>query len=170
MDKEYMILVNLSDDACVTQRELAKRIGISLGSINLLLKKMIREGLIKIEKIPPNRAVYMLTPQGMLEKINKTFNYIKIHYIYISRTKDVLRDFFNRTVKKEDFINVLLGNDEISQLVKSVIEDIDTGNINIVKKDDICKSKNNLLIVIDNDSYITFLSTGYRVINLLEKI
>ena len=91
MDREYIILENIDKNANITQRELSQKAGISLGSVNILLNKMIKEGLIKIEKIPADRVLYMLTPKGILEKMNKTYQYIKIHYNYIDKTKNRIK-------------------------------------------------------------------------------
>jgi EPS-associated MarR family transcriptional regulator len=56
----------------ITQRDLAKRAGISLGKINYWIAQMVKEGLIKIEHLKKagrkSAYVYMLTPKGIEEK------------------------------------------------------------------------------------------------------
>ena len=56
----------------ITQRELAKRAGISLGKINYWISEMVREELIKIERRKKagqkSSYAYLLTPKGIEEK------------------------------------------------------------------------------------------------------
>ena len=167
MDKEYIILNTISNNSSVTQRELSKLTGLSLGSINILLAKMVKEGLIKIRQIPMNRALYMLTPKGMAEKVSKTRNYIKVHYNYINETKQkiiaVLLDIF--MVDKE--LCILLGDDEISELIKSALNQLT--DISYVF-DENSLEINKTIIVANTDSYNELIQKGYKVINLLERI
>ena len=124
MDKEYMVLEEIKENQYVSQRQLAKTTGLSLGSINILLKKMAKEGLIKIENVPDNRVAYMLTPKGMKEKANKTYKYIRHHYKVIQETKEKIKYLLLELMKENKIIYVLLGQDEVSQLVNISIEEL----------------------------------------------
>lgn len=120
MDREYEVLEYISSSDEVTQREISEHLGISLGSVNLLLKKMIKEGLIKIEKIPANRVAYMLTPKGIQEKIIKTVSYIKIHYKAIEGHKDNIRRFLNQINAKGKTLNVCIYEPELRDMFINV--------------------------------------------------
>lgn len=124
MDKEYIILHAIEQDKNVTQRELSFKAQISLGSVNLLINKMVKEGLVKISQIPMNRVVYMLTPKGMAEKINKTGKYIKYHYNYINEMKERMREQLVKLADEYDKVYIVLEGDEISEVVKLAAHDI----------------------------------------------
>ncbi|MDF2613496.1 MAG: transcriptional regulator MarR family [Clostridia bacterium] len=124
MDKEYIILHAIEQDPNITQRELSCKAQVSLGSVNLLINKMIKEGLIKMSQIPMNRAVYMLTPEGMAEKIHKTSRYIKYHYNYINEMKEKIREQLMKLVSEYDGVYVVLEGDELSEVVKLAVHDI----------------------------------------------
>lgn len=91
MDKELLVLTAVEQTPETSQRELAQQTGLSLGTVNILLKKMIREGLLKLEKIPSNRVAYMLTPKGIAEKKKKTIYFIKHYYRFIADAQDQIR-------------------------------------------------------------------------------
>ena len=62
----------LSQESNLTQRDMARRAGISLGKVNYCLSELAKKGLIKVirfksakNKIP---YTYMLTPGGLEEK------------------------------------------------------------------------------------------------------
>ena len=65
----------------LSQRELAKDLGFSLGKLNYCLNALKDKGLIKIEnfKNNPNKVNYMyiLTPKGVSEKAKLTINFMK---------------------------------------------------------------------------------------------
>jgi DNA-binding MarR family transcriptional regulator len=73
---DYRILEYLSKKQCISQRELAAHTGLSLGNINLILKQMVKKGLIMVEQLKPNIFRYVLTPQGTSRKELQTYQYI----------------------------------------------------------------------------------------------
>jgi len=93
MEDEYQVLNYLQENENTTQRKISKRTGLSLGAVNLLLKKMVRKGLIKIEKLNARTVRYILTPQGIQEKSRLTYRYIRNSYrqiLKINKTLDYL--------------------------------------------------------------------------------
>lgn len=64
----------------ISQRQLAVRLGVSLGKTNFLLRALLKRGLIKAGnfKRAKNkfRYVYLLTPHGMIEKLRMTRAYL----------------------------------------------------------------------------------------------
>ena len=64
-----------------SQRELAKVLGFSLGKLNFVLKALIVKGLVKMENFAHNEQKiqyrYILTPDGIKEKIQVTATFIE---------------------------------------------------------------------------------------------
>ena len=60
----------------VSQRHLARQLGVALGLANSYLKRCVRKGYIKISEAPANRYLYYLTPTGFAEKGRLTANYL----------------------------------------------------------------------------------------------
>jgi DNA-binding MarR family transcriptional regulator len=167
MDKEHIILDAIDKNGSITQRELSKRVNLSLGSVNLLLNKMVKDGLIKINQIPLNRVVYMLTPKGAVEKVNKTYNYIKDHYRIITETKRKIMCELQKMLEREKPICIVLENDELSELVKVVSE----GMPDIIFSQSLeGVDLSTLVVTIGLEKYNEIFAQGRRVINLLEKI
>jgi len=77
----YRLLKVLSEDANLSQREMARKMGISLGKVNYCLSELAKRGLIDVirfksakNKIP---YTYVLTPTGMKEKARLTLNFLR---------------------------------------------------------------------------------------------
>ena len=78
---EYKVIKELEDNPSHTQRSLAQKLNVSLGKVNYVLSGLVEKGIIKAKKLKNNpdkvRWQYILTPQGMKEKIIITHNYLK---------------------------------------------------------------------------------------------
>ena len=83
MDEElsYKVIKIIEKHPEISQRELSKRLGISLGKTNYCLKALIETGLIKARNFKNSHNklayAYMLTPKGMHAKANITANFLK---------------------------------------------------------------------------------------------
>ena len=66
-DVEVLILEELEKNSDITQRELSEKTGLSLGMVNLLLKKFIKKGFVKLERLNSKSFRYILTPEGFKE-------------------------------------------------------------------------------------------------------
>lgn len=167
MDKEYIVLNEIDKNSNITQRELSKMIQCSLGSINILLNKMAIEGLIKIKRMPMNRILYMLTPKGIVEKLQKTSNYIKSNYNYIIDTQAKIRDTLESLVAKHGEIVVLLEEDEISEIVKLAVEA--NNNVKLIAQEDIY-DRSKPIVVLNIYTYNKLKEEYKNAVNLLELI
>jgi EPS-associated MarR family transcriptional regulator len=80
-DVHFRVLHLLEEEPMLTQRELAQRLGISLGGVNYCLKALIVIGHIKASnfKKNPDKSVYLylLTPKGIAEKASLTAGFLK---------------------------------------------------------------------------------------------
>ena len=82
-DIEYTVLKVLKDNPAITQRQLSKELGLSLGKTNYVLHALIDKGLMKLSnfKRSDNKVgyLYLLTPAGIEETsiLAQTFLQIK---------------------------------------------------------------------------------------------
>lgn len=79
-DVSFRVLHFLEEEPNLSQRELAERLGISLGSVNYCPKALIDAGNIKAGNFKnPNKSgfLYLLTPKGSAEKAQLTAGFLK---------------------------------------------------------------------------------------------
>jgi len=78
----YGLLKTLEDNPSLSQRDLAKRLGISLGKVNFCLNALIEKGCLKVNNFrnSDNKLAYayLLTPQGVEQKARMTVEYLQI--------------------------------------------------------------------------------------------
>lgn len=80
-DTYFRVLRILKENPDLTQRELAEKLGVSVGSLNYCLKALIEKGWLKMQNFSESKNkfgyVYILTPKGISEKAALTSNFLK---------------------------------------------------------------------------------------------
>lgn len=78
---QFRVLRLLETNPHLSQRELSKSLGVSLGGVNYCLNALIAKGAVKIENFKNNHNkwvyAYLLTPQGIAEKTALTGSFLK---------------------------------------------------------------------------------------------
>ncbi|MBY0579461.1 MAG: MarR family EPS-associated transcriptional regulator [Burkholderiales bacterium] len=92
----YKILKHLETNPEISQRKLAKELGISLGRANYCLKALIEKGLVKANNFRnmKNRSgyVYFLTPKGIEEKARITLQFLKFKIVEYEALKSEIEN------------------------------------------------------------------------------
>jgi len=122
-DNEYVIMSEVVENEYITQRELSKKLGVSVSTVNVLMNKMIREGLIKMTQVSQKQVLYMLTPVGMMEKAKKTVSYLKGHYRAIFETKEKVKLVLDKLEQDYDPIFILTSDDEMGEILRIAVQE-----------------------------------------------
>lgn len=81
LDVHFRVLHFLEEEPDITQRELAQKLGISLGGVNYCLKALIEIGHIKVANFNKNpkktKYLYLLTSKGVSDKAHLTSGFLK---------------------------------------------------------------------------------------------
>ncbi len=70
------LLEALEEDPALRQADLARRLGVAVGTVNWLLKRLAARGLIQVQRIGRWHWRYILTPRGMAEKARLVRSYV----------------------------------------------------------------------------------------------
>jgi EPS-associated MarR family transcriptional regulator len=76
------VIKEIEANPAATQRAVSKKLGISLGKTNYLLKELIQKGIVKGESFSTNpgkvgKISYLLTPKGLEEKLRLISHFLK---------------------------------------------------------------------------------------------
>jgi len=88
------ILEEIDNDHTPSQRDLSKKLNISLGLVNSFVKRLANKGYFKINNIPKNRVKYILTPKGAAEKTRLTYQYIQYSLEFYRNARGNLHKLF----------------------------------------------------------------------------
>ena len=79
--QRFELLKLLHAEPQMSQRDLARAMGISLGKANYCLNALIEKGLVKLERFRRNpdkrQYAYLLTPAGLEEKTRITMSFLR---------------------------------------------------------------------------------------------
>ncbi|QHE95147.1 MarR family EPS-associated transcriptional regulator [Pandoraea fibrosis] len=80
-DTYFRVMRILQENPDLTQRELAEKLGISVGGLNYCLKALMEKGLVKMKNFANSKNkfgyVYVLTPTGISEKAAITHRFLQ---------------------------------------------------------------------------------------------
>ena len=74
-DRELRIIEEISRDRDLTQRKISYRLGLSLGMTNLILKRLVNKGYVKVKGLDKRKVQYILAPKGFTEKTRRSYRY-----------------------------------------------------------------------------------------------
>ena len=82
-EEDLLILKELTANPQLTQRDLSRRLGVSLGKVNYLLKELTLKGMVEIKNFTTgdhklDKICYLLTPEGLKHKAELTFHFLKL--------------------------------------------------------------------------------------------
>jgi EPS-associated MarR family transcriptional regulator len=120
-EAQFKTLKEFSVEGTISQRDLSKRIGLSLGSVNYIVKELIKKGYVKAQKFKnsQNKAayIYVLTPQGINARVKQTQYFLQ--------------------VKLEEYERLRMEIDELKKDASSLGQDVS-------KREDIMKGEKDL--------------------------
>ena len=80
-DLHFRVLKLIQDNPDVSQRDLAKQLGVSNGKLHYCMKALIDKGLVKLGNFANSKHhlgyAYLLTPAGIAQKASMTSNFLK---------------------------------------------------------------------------------------------
>jgi len=110
------ILEEIDNDHTPSQRDLSRKLNISLGLVNSFIKRLTNKGYFKITNIPRNRVRYILTPQGAAEKTRLTYEYIQYSFQYYKYTRQRICEIFNDLESQDIQRVVFYGKSELAEI------------------------------------------------------
>jgi DNA-binding MarR family transcriptional regulator len=88
------ILLEIEADEGVSQRHLSQRLGMALGLTNLLVRRIVAKGWIKVVQTRPNRVRYLLTRAGIAAKARLTREYLQNSLTFYADARERIRERF----------------------------------------------------------------------------
>jgi len=102
----YRLLQILSQESALSQRDMAQRIGISLGKVNYCISELAKKGLIEIIRFKSAKNkmpyTYMLTPRGIQEKAKLTVRFLKQKLMEYEEVKNQIRQLASELNREPD--------------------------------------------------------------------
>lgn len=116
-ERELLVLEHIERNPAISQRQLARELGVALGVANACVRTLVRKGLVKVRGESNRSITYHLTREGVLRKaalaVEWTNNTINDYAAARSRVRRQLETIAARGIATI----AVLGADEAAELV-----------------------------------------------------
>lgn len=96
-EREFSLIQAIAERPDITQRQLSESVGCSLGMTNILIKRLVKKGFLKVSQLDWNKTRYLLTYKGSVEKAKKSYAYA----VHAWRQARLIAEAIQRTVIAE---------------------------------------------------------------------
>ncbi|MDZ7698188.1 MAG: winged helix-turn-helix transcriptional regulator [Deltaproteobacteria bacterium] len=110
------LMGEIDRDGSPSQRELARRLNLSLGLINTFCKRLVSKGYFKVKTMPKNRVKYFLTPEGLARKSRLTVEYLRYSGKFYKEVKELLISKFAQMEFRHVKLLLFFGAGEVADL------------------------------------------------------
>ena len=90
-ETHYKLMRLIQSNPGLSQRDVARELGVSLGKVNYCLQALMRRGWVKASnfKNSQNKAgyIYLLTPRGVRQKASLTLHFLQLKVSEYERLK-----------------------------------------------------------------------------------
>jgi DNA-binding MarR family transcriptional regulator len=119
LDEREFELVNIvGAKLAVNQRDLSRRMNVSLGMTNMLLRRLVAKGYIRIQQLNQRKVQYLLTPKGFSEKMKKSVKYTLKTIDSIGLIRKQLNTIISRLYEDGERVFFILGTSDLAELVE----------------------------------------------------
>ncbi|MDH3692479.1 MAG: winged helix-turn-helix transcriptional regulator [Gammaproteobacteria bacterium] len=119
-DREARLTLELLDAierrSDVSQRHLARQMGVALGLANSYLKRCAKKGFVKIREAPANRYLYYLTPKGFAEKARLTGQFLSTSLTFYRQAGEACTVIYLQCVRDEWTRLILCGVSDLAEI------------------------------------------------------
>ncbi len=165
-DKELLVIKQISHNPRLDQRTIAQKTGLSLGLVNLIIKKLAKTGYIKIKMLNGKKLEYILTPKGFSEKVKKTYNYVLKTIKYISNTTEKIKQLILQEYKKGTKEFYILTDNEIYKIIEFCFKSLSLSDLQYKRVSKMPKIiKSNVVYFVTTEKNIS--NNSKNIINLL---
>ena len=150
-EKELKVIEELSRTGHITQREISDKLEISLGMVNIILKRLINKGYVKVRGLSKRRLQYILTPKGFTEKARKSYKYFIKTVNTVKEMKVKIQALVLKEYTKGERRFVILGEGELADIVEISIRSLGEDGLEferITQKEEI-EDKDALILLTD---------------------
>ncbi len=140
------LMETIEQNGQISQRELSKKLGISLGLVNLFIKRLAGDGYFEVTPCLPRRTGYSLTATGRAEKSRLAEEYLGYFLRFYSDVRKTIQKRLSELENEQIEKVIFYGAGAIAELIYLCL----------------CQSSINLVGVIDkaNEGGIFF---GHRI-------
>jgi len=169
-DRELKIIEEIAKNRGITQRELSRKAGISLGMVNISLKRLIRKGYVKVKGMNRRSLEYILTPKGFSEKAKKSYRYFLNTLDSLKKMKEKIQSLILTEYTKGARNFVILGDGELADIVEMSLKSLAFDDVKYKRVKDKGQIKEKNCVVLSTQEKYRKIPQVKNWIRIMDKI
>ncbi|MBF0570592.1 MAG: winged helix DNA-binding protein [Candidatus Omnitrophica bacterium] len=168
-ERDFELINIVGGQLASNQRDLSRYMNLSLGMTNMLLKRLVTKGYIRIKQLDRRKVEYFLTPKGFAEKMRKSVKYTLKTISSIGLIKKQLLDILGNLYAKGHRKFYVLGDSDFAQLVESALIQSQWGGVEVGRVKSLSENPDGLVLICREDENSPELS-GERYVDLIKEL
>jgi DNA-binding MarR family transcriptional regulator len=123
-EREFELINIVGGELAASQRDLSRHMNMSLGMTNMILRRLISKGYIRIRQLNKKKTEYLLTPKGFSEKMRKSVKYAIKTITSLSVIKKRFKETLSEAYAKGERTFYVLGESDFALLVEVVLKEL----------------------------------------------
>jgi DNA-binding MarR family transcriptional regulator len=152
-EREFELINIIGSEISSNQRDLSRKMNISLGMVNMLIRRLITKGYIRTSQLDKKKVGYILTPEGFKEKMQKSMKYTLKTINSIGLIKDRLIKLLKNLYDHGERKFWILGESDLTFLVEMVIKDLSSGDCSVTHITTVPEEIEGILLVCKEDVF-----------------
>lgn len=124
-EREFELVNIIGSELDSSQRDLSRLLDLSLGATNMLIRRLIAKGYIRIKQLNQRKVQYILTPKGFAEKMRKSIKYTWKTINSIGTIKKRIGEVISALYEKGERNFFILGESDFALLVDMAFKEMD---------------------------------------------
>jgi len=115
---DLQILEHIESDPEVTQASLAEKLGVAVGTVNFVVKRLIKKGYVRVTHLQRRRLKYIITPEGIALRTQMAVDSLQYSMRLYRETREQAKRLLTQ-VKRQGYREVSIhGNGELADVVR----------------------------------------------------
>ncbi len=169
-EREFELINIIGAELGSNQRDLSRQMDLSLGLTNMMIRRLVTKGFIRISQLNKRKVKYALTPKGFAEKMRKSVKYTVKTVSSIGLIKEKIKEVLSGLYQEGERAFVVLGKSDFALLIDIVQRELDLNDCTITHVDEVPSHEaEGVLIICREDADVAHLS-GVRMVNLIHEL
>lgn len=116
--RELQILEQIEANPNVTQANLAEELGVAIGTVNFVVKRLIHKGYIRIKQLERRRLKYIITPTGIALRTKLAMDSLNYSMRLYRETREQAKQLVRQVIRQGYTTLSIRGEGELADVVR----------------------------------------------------
>ncbi|MDO8662335.1 MAG: winged helix-turn-helix transcriptional regulator [Candidatus Omnitrophota bacterium] len=162
-ERDFELINIIGSEIASNQRDLSRQMNLSLGMTNMLIRRLLAKGYIRIRQLNKKKFEYILTPEGFKEKMRKSVKYTLKTINSIGLIKERFNSLFKEIYAKGERRFFILGESDLTFLVEMVMRELSLKDCSVERIKDLPSNGINGTILVCQEDIFDKITADNKV-------